>query len=66
MFVRENPYPSLTPITLNLYYSSEILGMESRITIEIEKIEKNELVNSNPRVPFVLQESHFVNEIPVL
>ena len=43
MFVRENPYPSLTPIIINLYYSSEIMGMESRITIEI--LEKTEILH---------------------
>lgn len=35
MFVRENPCSSLTPRTINLYYSSGILGMESRFTIEV-------------------------------
>ena len=26
----------------------------------------NHMVNSNPRIPFVTQDSHFVNENPVL
>ncbi|MGN8817107.1 FadR/GntR family transcriptional regulator [Oribacterium sp. HCP28S3_H8] len=42
------------------------LAAEYATPFDIKNLEEICKVNSNPRVPFVLQESHFVNEIPVL
>lgn len=54
-----NEREQIIQLWFKMWLTQQDLGMDDIFAEDV-------MVNSNPRIPFVTQDSHFVNENPVL